>query len=46
MPGFRGLTLSRCLERPSTYLLLVVWEGLEGHAGRGDLDEHVAFMFT
>ena len=31
MPGFRGLTLSRCLERPSTYLLLVHWERLEDH---------------
>jgi heme-degrading monooxygenase HmoA len=31
MPGFRGLTLSRCLERPSTYLLLVEWDRLEDH---------------
>ncbi|MDO3397680.1 antibiotic biosynthesis monooxygenase [Nocardioides sp. SOB44] len=31
MPGFRSLTLSRCLERPSTYLLLVEWDGLEDH---------------
>jgi heme-degrading monooxygenase HmoA len=31
MPGFAGLTLSRCLERPSTYLLLVHWERLEDH---------------
>lgn len=30
-PGFRSLTLSRCLERPSTYLLLVEWECLEDH---------------
>ena len=30
-PGFRSLTLSRCLERPSTYLLLVEWERLEDH---------------
>ena len=30
-PGFRALTLSRCLERPSTYLLLVEWERLEDH---------------
>lgn len=29
--GFRGLTLSRCLERPSTYLLLVQWDTLEDH---------------
>lgn len=31
MPGFGRLTLSRCLERPSTYLLLVEWDHLEDH---------------
>lgn len=31
MPGFRGLTLSRCQERSSTFLLLVEWETLEDH---------------
>jgi heme-degrading monooxygenase HmoA len=31
MPGFGGLTLSRCLERPSAYLLLVEWATLEDH---------------
>jgi heme-degrading monooxygenase HmoA len=31
MPGFAGLSLSRCLERPSTYLLLVHWNRLEDH---------------
>ena len=31
MPGFRGLTLSRCLERPNVYLLLVEWDRLEDH---------------
>ncbi len=31
MPGFQGLTLSRCVERPSTYLLLVQWEDLNDH---------------
>ena len=31
MPGFRGLTLSRCLERPGAYLLLVEWERLADH---------------
>jgi heme-degrading monooxygenase HmoA len=31
MPGFRGLTLSRCVERPATYLLLVQWDSLEDH---------------
>lgn len=30
-PGFRRLSLSRCLERPGTYLLLVEWERLEDH---------------
>jgi len=31
MPGFRSLTLSRGIERPDTYLLLVEWERLEDH---------------
>jgi heme-degrading monooxygenase HmoA len=31
MPGFRWLRLSRCIERPSAYLLLVEWETLEDH---------------
>jgi heme-degrading monooxygenase HmoA len=31
MPGFRGLTLSRCLEDDGTYLLLVEWDALEDH---------------
>jgi heme-degrading monooxygenase HmoA len=31
MPGFVDLTLSRCLERPDTYLLLVRWDRLEDH---------------
>lgn len=31
MPGFQTLTLSRCLERPSTYLLLVEWDALADH---------------
>jgi heme-degrading monooxygenase HmoA len=30
-PGFRTMSVSRCLERPSTYLLLVQWERLEDH---------------
>lgn len=29
--GFVDLTLSRCLEQPSSYLLLVRWERLEDH---------------
>lgn len=31
MAGFAGLTLSRCLKRTSTYLLLVQWNHLEDH---------------
>ncbi|MGW6377838.1 antibiotic biosynthesis monooxygenase family protein [Rhodococcus sp. NPDC055112] len=31
MVGFRRLSLSRCLERPGTYLLLVEWDSLEDH---------------
>jgi len=31
MPGFGGLTLSRCVERPGTYLLLVTWRSLEDY---------------
>ncbi|MFE3445841.1 antibiotic biosynthesis monooxygenase family protein [Nocardia sp. NPDC059180] len=31
MPGFRKLTLSRSIESPSTYLLLVEWDTLENH---------------
>jgi heme-degrading monooxygenase HmoA len=31
MPGFGGLTLSRCIERPAVYLLLVTWDRIEDH---------------
>lgn len=31
MPGFRRLSLSRCVERPGGYLLLVEWDRLEDH---------------
>lgn len=31
MPGFRSLSLSRGVERPSQYLLLVEWDRLEDH---------------
>ena len=31
VPGFQRLTLSRCVERPDTYLLLVQWDTLEDH---------------
>ena len=30
-PGFGGLSLSRSVESPSTYLLLVEWESVEAH---------------
>jgi heme-degrading monooxygenase HmoA len=31
MPGFLGLSLSRCIERPASYLLLVRWRTLQDH---------------
>jgi len=31
MPGFRSLTLSRSLESPNEYLLLVEWDTLKDH---------------
>ena len=31
MPGFRGLTLSRGVEHPETYLLLVRWDTVNDH---------------
>ena len=31
MAGFRNLSLSRSIESPNTYLLLVEWERLEDH---------------
>ncbi len=31
MPGFQSLSLSRSVESPSTYLLLVRWDRLEDH---------------
>ena len=31
MPGFAALTLDRCIEQPTRYLLLVEWERLEDH---------------
>jgi heme-degrading monooxygenase HmoA len=30
-PGFISLRVARCLERPSSFLLLVEWETLEAH---------------
>jgi heme-degrading monooxygenase HmoA len=30
-PGFGGIEVRRCLERPDGYLLLVCWETLEDH---------------
>ncbi|WP_420751956.1 antibiotic biosynthesis monooxygenase family protein [Rhodococcus sp. O3] len=40
MPGFRRLSLSRCIERPGAYLLLVEWDTLEDHTEgfRGSAD--------
>ena len=29
--GFLGLEVSRCIEQPSNFLLLVEWEALESH---------------
>ncbi len=31
MAGFRSLTLDRCVEAPSRYLLLVEWDRIEDH---------------
>lgn len=43
MTGFRSLTLSRCQERPSVFLLLVEWDTLEDHTvgfrGSAEYDE-------
>jgi heme-degrading monooxygenase HmoA len=38
--GFRSLDLQRCLENPSRYVMLVVWERLEDHTDgfRGSLE--------
>ena len=30
-PGCLGVSVSKCLERPDTYLLLVQWESVEAH---------------
>ncbi len=30
-PGFRDLSLCRCVERPSAYLLLVHWDSIDDH---------------
>jgi heme-degrading monooxygenase HmoA len=30
-PGFAGLRVERCIERPNCFLLLVEWERLEDH---------------
>ena len=48
MPGFLGLTLSRCGERPITYLLLVEWDRLvdhtEGFRGSSQYQEWVRLL--
>ncbi|MGX5716627.1 antibiotic biosynthesis monooxygenase family protein [Arthrobacter sp. MAHUQ-56] len=40
MPGFISLSLSRSIESPNTYLLLVEWETVEDHTigFRGSLE--------
>ena len=30
-PGCRGVSLTRCVDRPDTYLLLVGWDTVESH---------------
>ena len=42
MAGFRGLSLSRSVEAPSSFLLLVEWERLEDHTEgfRGSPEYH------
>jgi heme-degrading monooxygenase HmoA len=30
-PGFRSLSISRGIEQPSSYLLLIEWDSLEDH---------------
>ncbi len=30
-PGCLSVELHRCVERPSTYLLLIAWESIEAH---------------
>jgi heme-degrading monooxygenase HmoA len=31
IPGFRGIRVSRGVERPGTYLLLIGWDSVEAH---------------
>ena len=31
IPGFRGIHVSRGVERPGTYLLLIGWDSVEAH---------------
>ena len=48
MPGFRSLRLSRCIERPNRYLLLVEWDRLEdnteGFRGSPEYEEWRALL--
>lgn len=39
-PGFRGLSISRSMESPNLYLLLVEWDSIEAHTEgfRGSAD--------
>ena len=48
MPGFQRLSLTRCMERPNTYLMLVEWATLEDHTegfrGSAEYDEWRALL--
>lgn len=48
MPGFMALSLSRSIESPNTYLLLVEWETLEDHTvgfrGSAEYQQWQAFL--
>ena len=48
MAGFQSLRLSRCVEQPSRYLLLVEWDRLEDHTegfrGSSEYDQWRALL--
>lgn len=48
MPGFMALSLSRSIESPDTYLLLVEWETLDDHTvgfrGSAEYQQWQAFL--
>ncbi|WP_426592259.1 antibiotic biosynthesis monooxygenase family protein [Cellulomonas sp. McL0617] len=44
MPGCRGVRVSRNLERPGTYLLLIGWDSVEAHTvGFRESEQYVAW---